>query len=96
MEELRMLEAHEKAAASKKYSWKVGEAALGNVAAVDQKGDMRKMNNTNSNTSYTIPKAPPCKFFMRTGKCRCGEKCKFAHDTPPDPSSTSPPPTPPT
>eukprot|EP00975_Prorocentrum_lima_P065854 12905891-Prorocentrum_lima.AAC.1 len=43
MEELRMLEADEKAAHNRKSSWKVEEAALGNVAAVEQKGDVRKI-----------------------------------------------------
>eukprot|EP00975_Prorocentrum_lima_P005753 1246024-Prorocentrum_lima.AAC.1 len=60
MEELRMLEADEKAAAYKTSSWTTEEAVLGNVAAVDLKGDERKTNNTNSNTSYTIPKPPSC------------------------------------
>eukprot|EP00975_Prorocentrum_lima_P055609 11659618-Prorocentrum_lima.AAC.1 len=32
---------------------------------------------------------------MKTGKCRFGEKCKFARITPPQSSSTSSPPTPP-
>eukprot|EP00975_Prorocentrum_lima_P056032 11745928-Prorocentrum_lima.AAC.1 len=46
-----MLEADEKAAVHRKSSWKVEEAALGNVAAVEQKGDVRKRDITNSNTS---------------------------------------------
>eukprot|EP00975_Prorocentrum_lima_P017523 3702677-Prorocentrum_lima.AAC.1 len=62
----------------------VEEAALGNVAAVERKGDMKKkiipIAHTNSNTSYTTPKAPPCKFYLKTGKCRFGERCKLAHD----------------
>eukprot|EP00975_Prorocentrum_lima_P022106 4653475-Prorocentrum_lima.AAC.1 len=60
MEELRMLEAAEKAAANRKSSWKVEEAALGNIAAVEQKGDVGNKDITNSNASYTTPKAAPC------------------------------------
>eukprot|EP00975_Prorocentrum_lima_P059785 12536704-Prorocentrum_lima.AAC.1 len=70
MEELKMLEADEKYAVHRKSSCKVEEAALGNVAAVEQKGDARHIDNINSNTSYTTPKAPPCRFFMKAGKCR--------------------------
>eukprot|EP00975_Prorocentrum_lima_P013863 2945676-Prorocentrum_lima.AAC.1 len=62
-----MLEADEKAAGNGKYSWTVEEAALGNVAAVEQRGDVRPMDNTGSNTSYTTPKAPPCRFYLKTG-----------------------------
>eukprot|EP00975_Prorocentrum_lima_P059374 12447666-Prorocentrum_lima.AAC.1 len=70
-----MLEADEKAAENRKSSWKVvEEAALGNVAAVEQKGDVRKRYVTTSNTSYTTPKAPPCRFSMKIGRCRFGEK----------------------
>eukprot|EP00975_Prorocentrum_lima_P048805 10210526-Prorocentrum_lima.AAC.1 len=38
MEELRMLEADEKAAVNRKSSWKIEETALGNSAAVVNKG----------------------------------------------------------
>eukprot|EP00975_Prorocentrum_lima_P056103 11763639-Prorocentrum_lima.AAC.1 len=55
MEELRMLEADEKAAVNRKSLWKVEEAALGNVAAVEQKGDARNIDITHSNTSYPKP-----------------------------------------
>eukprot|EP00975_Prorocentrum_lima_P061817 12882115-Prorocentrum_lima.AAC.1 len=64
-----MLEADKKAAVHRESSWKVDEAAMGNAAAVEQKGDARKIDITNSNTSYTTPKAPPCRFFMKTGRC---------------------------
>eukprot|EP00975_Prorocentrum_lima_P021306 4487923-Prorocentrum_lima.AAC.1 len=43
MEELRMLEADDKVAENRTASWKVGEAALGNSAAVERSGDMKKM-----------------------------------------------------
>eukprot|EP00975_Prorocentrum_lima_P006777 1458520-Prorocentrum_lima.AAC.1 len=69
MEELRMLEADEKAAAYKRPSWTTKEAVLGSVAAVDMKGDEKRTNNTSSNTSYLTPKPPVCKFYMKTGKC---------------------------
>eukprot|EP00975_Prorocentrum_lima_P012995 2759373-Prorocentrum_lima.AAC.1 len=64
-----MLEADEKAAENRKSSCKVEEAALGNVAAVEQKGYVRNLDITNINTSYTTPKAPPCRFFMKIGRC---------------------------
>eukprot|EP00975_Prorocentrum_lima_P010598 2249982-Prorocentrum_lima.AAC.1 len=64
-----MLEADETAAENRKSSWKVEEAALENVAAVEQKGYVRTIDNTNNNTSYTTPKAPPSRFFMKAGKC---------------------------
>eukprot|EP00975_Prorocentrum_lima_P005774 1250237-Prorocentrum_lima.AAC.1 len=64
-----MLEADEKAAVNRRSSWKAEEAALGNVAAVEQKGERRNIDIINSNTSYTTPKAPPCRFSMKTGKC---------------------------
>eukprot|EP00975_Prorocentrum_lima_P010233 2179357-Prorocentrum_lima.AAC.1 len=70
-----MLEADEKAAENRKSSWIVEEAALGNVAAVEQKGGVKHVDITNINTSYTTPKAPPCRFFIKAGKCRFGEKC---------------------
>eukprot|EP00975_Prorocentrum_lima_P064964 12900585-Prorocentrum_lima.AAC.1 len=60
---------------------KVEEAAVGKAAAVEQKGDVKHIDITNSNTSYTTPKAPPCRFFMKIGKCRFGEKCKFTSYT---------------
>eukprot|EP00975_Prorocentrum_lima_P052926 11095496-Prorocentrum_lima.AAC.1 len=60
-----MLEADEKAAENRKSSWKVEEAVPGNVAAVERKGDMEKEDNANTNTSYTKPKPPPCRFFTK-------------------------------
>eukprot|EP00975_Prorocentrum_lima_P005035 1095870-Prorocentrum_lima.AAC.1 len=45
MEEWRMLEADEKAAESRKPSWKVEEAALGNSAAVVKGGGMNLNDN---------------------------------------------------
>eukprot|EP00975_Prorocentrum_lima_P050055 10481169-Prorocentrum_lima.AAC.1 len=68
MEELRMLEADEKAAENRKTSRKVEEAALENVAAVEPKRDVRKIDITHINTSYTTPTAPPCRLFMKTGR----------------------------
>eukprot|EP00975_Prorocentrum_lima_P030243 6342672-Prorocentrum_lima.AAC.1 len=53
MEELRMLEADEKAAAYKESSWTTEEAVLGNAAAVDLKGDERKTNNTKQAIPHT-------------------------------------------
>eukprot|EP00975_Prorocentrum_lima_P026167 5500233-Prorocentrum_lima.AAC.1 len=69
MEEWRMPEADEKAAENRKSSWKVEKAAMGNVAAVEQKGDVREIDITNSNTSCTTPEVPHCRLFMKTGRC---------------------------
>eukprot|EP00975_Prorocentrum_lima_P017393 3673831-Prorocentrum_lima.AAC.1 len=71
-----------------KSSWKAEEVALGNAAAVERKGDMRRNDNTHSKHSYTKTKAPPCRLYLKTGKCRFGEQCKFVHDPQPPPSST--------
>eukprot|EP00975_Prorocentrum_lima_P013750 2924150-Prorocentrum_lima.AAC.1 len=62
-----MLEADEKAAAYKRSSWTNEEAVLGNVVAVDMKGDEKRTNNTNSHTTYLTPKPPVCKFYLKTG-----------------------------
>eukprot|EP00975_Prorocentrum_lima_P027141 5705059-Prorocentrum_lima.AAC.1 len=61
-----MLEADEKAAAKRKSSWEVEEAVLFNAADVERKGGMTRDDNANTNTSYTQPKPPPCRFYMKT------------------------------
>eukprot|EP00975_Prorocentrum_lima_P014182 3011584-Prorocentrum_lima.AAC.1 len=53
MEELRMLEADEKAAAYAKSSWKSEEAVLGNVAAVELK--TRKVMRRERTIQIAIP-----------------------------------------
>eukprot|EP00975_Prorocentrum_lima_P069873 12928814-Prorocentrum_lima.AAC.1 len=64
-----------KAAENRKFSLKVEEAALGNSAAVERSGDMRKNDNKDINTTHTKPKTQTCKFFMKIGRCRSGERC---------------------
>lgn len=36
--------------------------------------------NSNSNSSKESGGAKKCTFFMKTGKCRFGDKCRFSHD----------------
>eukprot|EP00975_Prorocentrum_lima_P033592 7049872-Prorocentrum_lima.AAC.1 len=62
-----MLEADEQAAENGKPSWQAEEAPPGNSADVERKGGMQKNDTTNTNTSYTTPKAPPCRSYQKTG-----------------------------
>eukprot|EP00975_Prorocentrum_lima_P014535 3082394-Prorocentrum_lima.AAC.1 len=61
MEELKLLEGDEKAAAFKRSTWKNDEAVLGNAAVVEvknEKNDDKRKNNTSGNVSYLPPKPP--------------------------------------
>ncbi|RDW29961.1 nuclear fragile X mental retardation-interacting protein 1-domain-containing protein [Yarrowia lipolytica] len=41
-------------------------------------GDMDKLPTANNSNKESGPKK--CSFFLKTGKCRFGDKCRFSHD----------------
>eukprot|EP00975_Prorocentrum_lima_P005727 1238820-Prorocentrum_lima.AAC.1 len=78
-EELKLLEADEKAAKNKKSTWKLEETALGNNATVVKHRER----------SGEPSRVPMCRFFQKTGTCRFGEKCRFKHSSSSTASSSS-------